>query len=672
MKLAIALMIAVSVAAVSAPVTASRPAPAAARATLTIHADRPAKAISPDLFGIFFEDINYAADGGLYAELIQNRSFEYQATEQPTWNSLSFWELTKRGGGEGKWAVEYARPLHPNNPHYVALEVSKVADGVGLANPGFDGIPLKAGETYDFSLFARQLFMNRRWPPDNSIEGRPMPLTVRLESKDGEALCEASLQIIGRDWTRLSLALTPKRSEEAARLVLLAKANGGIALDEISLFPRRTFRDRPNGLRADLAQTIADLHPKFIRFPGGCLVHGNGTGNFYRWKETIGPVEQRRGQANLWGYHQSVGLGYFEYFQFAEDIGAKPLPVVAAGVSCQNSDHTGEVGQQCLAISEMPAYIQEIIDLIEWANGPVTSKWGARRAAAGHPKPFNLEYLGVGNEDVISDEFRVRFKMIRDAVRAKHPEVTVVGTVGPFPDGPDFEAGWKFADEQQLEMVDEHGYKPIEWYWQNLTRFDKYDRRRSKVYLGEFAAHEKNRANTLRSALAEAAYMTSLERNGDIVRLSSYAPLLARQGRTQWRPDLIYFDGTRVLRSVNYYVQQLFGLHQGDAHLTSAVEGLSSPAEFAVSTVRDGRTGDVIVKIVNGAPSAQPLRIDLSGLKSLSLKASKTVLAGEPLAVNSFEAPAHVAPVTSEIAVAPQFDYEAPSHSLTVIRLRTR
>ncbi|HEX7312747.1 MAG TPA: alpha-L-arabinofuranosidase C-terminal domain-containing protein [Pyrinomonadaceae bacterium] len=648
------------------------PAARAQQVTLRVQTDAPGRPISPDLFGIFFEDLNYAADGGLYAELIQNRSFEYQATEQPTWNSLSFWELTKRGGGEGKWAVEYARPLHPNNPHYLALEVTKVADGVGLVNPGFDGIALRAGETYDLSLFARQLFMNRRWPPDNSIEGRPMSLAARLESKDGEVLCEAPLQVVGREWTRLTAALTPSRDEEAARLVLLAKANGGIALDEISLFPRKTFRDRPNGLRADLAQTIADLRPKFIRFPGGCLVHGNGTGNFYDWKETIGPVEQRRGQANLWGYHQSVGLGYFEYFQFAEDIGAKPLPVVAAGVSCQNSDHTGEVGQQCLAIADMPAYIQDILDLIEWANGPAASRWGAKRAAAGHPRPFNLEYLGVGNEDVISEEFRVRFKMIRDAVKKKYPEITVVGTVGPFPDGTDYEAGWKFADEQRLEMVDEHGYKPPEWYWRNLTRFDRYDRAKSKVYLGEFAAHDTGRANTLRSALAEAAYMTSLERNGDIVRLASYAPLLARQGHTQWRPDLIYFDGTRVLRTANYYVQQLFSLNQGDAYLTSTLTGVSSPDEFAVSSVRDGRTGDIIIKLVNGNSAPRPLLLELSGAKRISRQAIKTVLAGEAAAVNGFDAPARVAPVTSGILVDRQFEYEAPAHSLTVIRIKTR
>lgn len=640
--------------------------------TLSVRSDAPGKPISPDLFGIFFEDLNYAADGGLYAELIQNRSFEYQATEQPTWNSLSFWELTKRGGGEGKWAVEAARPLHPNNPHYLALEVTKVEAGVGLTNPGFDGIAVKSGETYDLLLFARQLFMNRRWPPDNSIEGKPMPLVARLESKDGEVLCEVPLQVIGRDWTRVSAALTPSRDEDAARLVLLAKANGGIALDEISLFPRKTFRGRPNGLRADLAQLIADLHPKFIRFPGGCLAHGNGTNNFYDWKETVGPVEQRRGQANLWGYHQSVGLGYFEYFQFAEDIGAKPLPVVAAGVSCQNSDHTGGVGQQCLAIADMRAYVQDILDLIEWANGPVTSRWGALRAQAGHPKPFHLEYLGVGNEDAITPEFKERFKMIFEAVKAKHPEVTVVGTVGPFPEGEDFEEGWKLADGLRVPLVDEHYYRPPQWFFDNLSRYDGYDRRRSKVYVGEYAAHDAGRKSTLRSALAEAAYMTQLERNGDVVHMASYAPLLAKQGHTQWTPDLIYFNNTKAAPTINYYVQRMFGQNQGDAFLTSEWTGGTRPKEFAASTVRDGLTGDIIIKLVNAGPTPTPLRVELSGANTTLRRALKTVLAGEASAVNSFDGPTSVAPVTASIQVDRQFEYEAPAHSLTVIRIKTR
>ncbi len=427
-----------------------------------------------------------------------------------------------------------------------------------------------------------------------------------------------------------------------------------------------------HSLRADLAQTIADLRPKFIRFPGGCLAHGNGTNNFYQWKETIGPVEQRRGQANLWGYHQSVGLGYFEYFQFAEDIGAKPLPVVAAGVSCQNSDHTGGVGQQCLAIADMRAYTRDILDLIEWANGPATSKWGAVRAAAGHPKPFHLEYLGVGNEDAITPAFKERFKMIFEAVKAKHPELTVVGTVGPFPDGEDFDEGWKVADGLRVPLVDEHYYKPPQWFFDNLNRYDGYDRGRSKVYVGEYAAHDTGKKSTLRSALAEAAYMTQLERNGDVVHMASYAPLLAKLGHTQWTPDLIYFTNTKVAPTINYHVQQMFGSNQGDAYLTTSLTGAPRPDEFAAASVRDSRTGDIIIKLVNGSPAPRPLRVELSGAKNISRQALKTVLAGEPSAVNSFEDPSRVTPVTSGILVDREFKYEAPAHSLTVIRIKTR
>jgi len=646
----------------------------AQKTTVTVHLDA-GKPISPDLFGIFFEDINYAADGGLYGELIQNRSFEYDVTEQPTWNALSCWELAKRGGGDGGWSVEGARPLNSNNPHYLVLEVKKAGEGVGLINPGFDGIAVKAGESYDASFFAHQIFMNQRWGANSGIEGKPMPVTVRLESRDGEVLCEASLRITGRDWTRLTATLTPKRDEAAARFVLLANAAGGIALDEISLFPRKTFHDRPNGLRADLAQVIADLHPKFIRFPGGCLAHGDGTNNFYRWKDTIGPVEQRRGQKNLWGYHQSVGLGYFEYFQFCEDIGAKPLPVLAAGVSCQNSDHTGEVGQQCLEMADMPAYIQDVLDLIEWANGPATSKWGAKRAAAGHPEPFHLQYLGIGNEDVISPGFKERFKMIFDAVKAKHPEITVVGTVGPYPDGKDFEEGWKFANELHVPIVDEHYYRPPKWFLDNLKRYDSYDRRHSKVYAGEYAAHDGGRGvdkNTLRSALAEAAYMTQLERNGDVVHMSSYAPLLANLRHMQWTPDLIYFNNTRVIPTVNYYVQQMFGANSGDTYLATQMENLQDSDKVAISSVRDDKSGDVILKLVNNAPIAKALNVNLAGAKGLVASASKTVLTGEPAIANMPDSPQPLTPEVSSITVGDSFDYDAPANSLTVMRIKTK
>lgn len=619
------------------------------------------KAISPSLFGIFFEDLNWAADGGLYAELLANRSFEYNAVENPTWNALTGWELIRRGEGEGGVIIDAAYPIHPNNPHYAILNVSKAGDGVGLANTGFDGLPVKAGETYEVSFFARQLYMERPWggpvPPDCD----PMPVTVRLETGDGEVLAETHLAVKGKPWERYEGILTAQRSEERARFVLLLKANGAVALDEISLFPRKTFRGRRNGLRADIAQVIADLRPKFVRFPGGCLAHGNGLGNIYRWKDTIGPVEQRRGQANIWGYHQSVGLGYYEYFQFCEDIGAKPLPVVAAGVCCQNSGRTANEGQQAIPLADMPAYIQEVLDLIEWANGPATSTWGAKRAAAGHPEPFGLEYLGVGNEDRITPAFRERYKMIHDVVRSKHPEITLIGTVGPFHSGPDYEAGWTYADELKIEMVDEHYYEKPEWFLEHLSFYDGYDRSRSKVYLGEYAAHEPGRINTLRSALAEAAYMTTLERNGDVVALASYAPLLGRVGHTQWNPNLIYFTGTEVLRTANYHVQQLFSLNSGDTYFP-----LSVPPSLAVSCVRDSASRRLIVKLVNVTGDTVPVTLTLP--ESVKPEGVLTLLAGDPADVNTFEKPDRVVPVTGTITAVPRLALEVPPCSLTVLR----
>ncbi len=628
------------------------------------------KAISPDLFGIFFEDINYAADGGLYAELIQNRSFEYQFVERTGWNPLSFWELVRRGDGKGGIRVDAGIPVHPNNPHYLILEVDQPGEGVGVSNPGYDGIPVRQGETYDISFFARQVYAERRWggPPD--IERRPMPVTVRLEARDGACLGEAAFDVRGLDWSRLEGSITAAGSDDAARFVLLAKRRGGIALDEVSLFPRKTFKGRKNGLRADLAQTIADLRPRFIRFPGGCVAHGNGLGNMYRWKNTVGPIEQRKQQSNIWGYHQSMGLGYYEYFQFCEDIGAKPLPVVAAGVCCQNSGGTGERGQRGIPLEEMPDYVQEVLDLIEWANGPATSRWGAVRAAAGHPAPFGLEYLGVGNEDQITPVFRERFKLIHDAVRAKNPEIKVVGTAGPRPDGRDFEAGWALGRELGVSLLDEHYYQAPAWFWENLGRYDRYDRAGPHVYVGEYAAHDVGRKNTLRAALAEAAHLTALERNGDVVRLSSYAPLLARQGNTQWRPDLIYFDNLTVAPSVNYTVQQLFSRNAGDRSLALALEG--GGADLAVSAVRDSRSGDLIVKLVSRSDKPLTVRLDVTDAGAFDARATRTVLCGDPLAENAFGRAPAVMPETAGLQAGGAFACPLPAHSLTVLRLRPR
>jgi alpha-N-arabinofuranosidase len=641
----------------------------AQKTTLTIQASGPSRQISPDLVGVFFEDLNYAADGGLYAELIQNRSFEYSPVEQPDWNPLKFWELQKRGGGDGSVAVAEMRPIHENNPHYALLTVRTPGDGVGLANGGFDGIPLRAGETYEASFWTYQAFMGIMWGRgDNS---KPMPATLRLETKEGDVLAEARMEILGRDWRKVNVTLQPTRTVSDARLVLLAHETGCIALDMISLFPAKTFRNRPNGLRADLAQAVADIKPKFVRFPGGCLVHGGGPRRYYNWKETVGPVEQRRARRNSWGYHQTMGLGYFEYFQFCEDIGATPLPVVTAGVCCQHAGSSPGRGQEGLSLEEMPAYIQDVLDLIEWANGPATSQWGGVRAAAGHPEPFGLQYVGVGNEDAITPLFKERFQMIYEAMKEKRPEITVIGTVGPFAAGEDYDNGWAFAKERDLPMVDEHYYVAPQWFWDNLNRYDAYDRSSAKVYVGEYAAHDRDKQrNSLRSAIAEAAGMTAFERNGDVVHFASYAPLFARRNHTQWHPDMIYFSGTEVFLTPNYYVQRLFGQNSGDTYLPTTLDATSKPATLAASAVRDSRSGGLIVKIVNGANTPAALTVELAGLAAGELRATRTVLTGPNAdAFNQDGQEPAVKPVAGEVTLKPTFDYEAPANSLTVFRV---
>jgi alpha-L-arabinofuranosidase len=642
----------------------------AAPVSIRLDLAAPAKPISPHLFGIFFEDLNYAADGGLYAELVQNRSFEYNATERLDWNAFTAWTAVERGGAKGNVGVRSAKPVHPNNPHYLSIEANTPGEGYGVGNAGFGGIPVRTGEPYELSFFAHQLFMGEAWTPDNGIEGKPMPVVLRLETAGGDLLAEASATVTGRDWEKHTVDLVPVRAAADARLIFLVTAKGGIAVDEISLFPRNTFRKRKNGLRADLAGAIEALKPRFVRFPGGCLAHGDGVNNFYRWKDTVGPVEQRRGQRNLWGYHQSNGLGYFEYFQFCEDLGALPLPVVPAGVSCQNSNFSPGHGQQCLPLADMPAYLQEILDLIEWANGDARSTWGSVRAAAGHPEPFGLKYLGVGNEDKITPEFEERFRMIRDAIRAKHPEIVVIGTSGPFPDGEDFDKGWAFARRENVAMVDEHYYRSPEWFWENQGRYDAYDRSGPKVYVGEYAAHEKDRRNTLRSALAEAAGFIGFERNGDVVHFASYAPLLARRGNTQWTPDLIYFSGTGVYPTLNYTVQQLLGNHSGDALLELGLEGAGAAQRLAASAVRDSRSGAVIVKVVNGENHPVSLALRIAGSTG-SLRRLQTIVFGgaDPDVANTDGQPPAVTPVTEEAALGAVVERTVPASSLTVFRL---
>ena len=522
------------------------------------------KAISPDLIGIFFEDLNYAADGGLYAELVQNRSFEYTAADNKQFHALFSWELEVSNDVKATVNIDDTEPLNASNKHYAVINVdtSAAAKAIRLINTGFGGIAVAGGDKYDLSLFSRR------------VAGDLEVATARLESKSGEVVAEAAIPAAGDKWMQQKATLEAKKDAADARLVIEFKGAGRLALDVVSLFPQKTFRNRSNGLRADLGQTIADLKPKFMRFPGGCLVHGRSLDSIYNWKETVGPIEQRKAKPNMWGYHQTVGLGYFEYFQFCEDIGAAPIPVVAAGVTCQFQP------TKHIPMADMPAYIQDLLDLVEWANGPVTSTWGAKRAAAGHPEPFNLKYLAIGNEDAITPEFRERFTMMHSAIKAKHPEIVIIGTSGPFSDGPDFDRGWEVADQIGLDMIDEHYYKPPGWFLSNADYYDKHKRGKTTVYLGEYAAHDVGRRATLRSALAEAAYLTNVERNADVVRFASYAPLLGKIGNTQWDPNLIYFSNQKVAPTINYEVQKLFGTNSGDRYLATTVEQEQQPIRF--------------------------------------------------------------------------------------------
>ena len=614
-------------------------------------------AISPDLFGIFFEDISYAADGGLYGELVQNRSFEYGPADRKGWNPLSGWDYLTAGFGYGNLTVETGEPLNVNNPHYVVLTIEEPGrEGIGLANGGYDGIALQAGSNYNFSSWIRQL------------SDAAVPMEIQLRGKNGVLLGKAAFTTRPGNWQKYTASISVSGREDSACLVVLAKGKGRLALDEISLFPDNTFKHRPNGMRADLAQAIADLHPKFMRFPGGCLVHGDGLGNMYRWKNTIGPVERRTGQKNIWGYHQSVGLGFYEYFQFCEDISAKPVPVVAAGVSCQNSGGTwsiGGTGQRAIPLDEMPSYIQDVLDLIEYANGPTTSIWGAKRAAAGHPAPFHLEYIGIGNEDKQTDEFRARFKMIYAAVHARHPEITIIGTAGPFPAGEDYDLGWRLADSLSIAVVDEHYYEKPEWFLSNGGRYDGYDRNKTKVYIGEYASQ----GNTLYNALAEAAYMTSLERNGDIVHMASYAPLLANVHHTSWNPDLIYFSNTSVLRTANYYVQQLFTMNEGDIYYPGVITAATDTG-VAASCVMDSRTGDIILKVVHTGPGNARVTIDLARFGELIRPATRMLLTGAPEDKNTAIAPDRVAPIEVVMEINKKFVLDIPAYSLQVIRVK--
>ena len=574
-----------------------------ATATLNVNTGGK-KAISDKLIGIFFEDISYAADGGLYAELVQNRDFEYTSRDRAEWNATTAWH------SDSPITIDTSDPLSTNNPHYAILE------NTSITNEGWDGIADPAnGQKYDFSMYVR------------NIDCKKKKWLVELVSESGQVLAQANLTTLGIGWQKYTAVLStdmakgrPEGTLQNCTLRLTPLKKGKAAVDMVSLFPQNTFKGRKNGLRNDLAQVIADLHPKFVRFPGGCMSHGQGIDNIYHWHHTVGPLQDRKPDFNIWNYHQTRGLGFFEYFQFCEDIGAEPLPVLAAGVPCQNSaaDSRGYGGQQGgIPMADMPAYCQEILDMIEWANGdPATSRWAKMRADAGHPAPFNLKYVGIGNEDIISTVFEERYGMICKAIKSKYPNIVVCGTAGPFhTPSADYIEGWDYAKKHSdiIGMVDEHYYESTGWFINHQDYYDEYDRSAPKVYLGEYAASTREKRSNVETALAEAIHLCNIERNGDVVEMTSYAPLLAKDKHNNWNPDMIYFSNTEVRTTPSYETQRLFSVYCGDRYINSSISADDNIQRRVVaSVVENSKTGKKYLKVVNALPA--PLTLNVEGI----------------------------------------------------------
>ncbi len=571
------------------------------------------KEISKDLIGIFFEDISYSADGGLYAELVQNGSFEYNPTERDGWGAGTAWRFMRPGHSLGYITPMMANPIHENNPTYMRLHIERVGHyydfngwtGVGMRNDGFDGIAVKAGAKYDFSVFLR------------NVDAKNKDMRIVLVGEKDAVLGEATITADSKDWKKYTAEITSNADCEHANLQVLCLTTGDVDVDMVSLMPQDTYNG--HGLRKDMVEALKGLEPKFMRFPGGCVIHGGGDGfwDTYRWKTTIGPKEQRRGLKNTWGYHQSMGLGYYEYFQLCEDLGMDALPILPCGVSCQGTNGGWGMrtqAQDAVPMSEMDEWVQDALDLIEWANGDVNTTWGKKRAEAGHPKPFGLKYLGIGNEEKITPEFEERFKYIYNIVRKKHPEIIIVGTAGPgsHKGNPDFDNGWRIAEETDLAILDEHYYEPKEYFINNQANYDNYPRdRKTKVYLGEYAAKDRK----LQDALAEALYLLGVERNGDVVAMTSYAPLFAKKHHESWNPDLIYFDNSNVILTCSYYVQQMFGTTAGNYYYGDVATIKGGDKYQGTSCVLNTEKRELYIKLVNAAGEAKDASIDLSRFK---------------------------------------------------------
>jgi len=632
--------------------------PAAASAsTLTADAGVTTVEMSDTLYGLFFEDINYAADGGLYAELLRNRSFENEDILNPQRHQhLNGWIFNLSYNAKGKAAVMTEDPLNENNDTYV--RVTCESGEYRFANEGYQatilkgGIPVDEGRTYRCSVWMRNA---------GDFDGK---VEIALTQRVGKSLAVPKRFELTNEWKKYELEFTSSYTDNAV-LSFILHGTGSIDIDMASLIPADAFgANWPNGgLRADLVQTLMDLNPSFLRFPGGCIVEGSYyRSNVYDWKDTVGPIEERRENFNTWGYMQSYGLGYFEYFMLAEALGAEPLPVVHSGVLCQ----AREVREPHLSYDEVREYAQDILDLIEFANGAVDTTWGGLRAEMGHPEPFNLKYLGIGNENwdaVYWNRFDILYRIVREA----HPEITIVSSAGPVAEGGLPQNAWRTIRSKYPDtIVDEHYYMSGDWFLNNTHRYDRYPRT-TKVFLGEYAGHEAaqsngRRPNNLYSALCEAAYMTGLERNSDVVVMASYAPLMARDGMQQWTPDLIWFNAREVLLTPNYHIQRMFAATVGDQVVQSSCDTIDQRVYHVVTRTED----KLYVKLVNVSAYEEAMTLQLANVPDGT--AVYEQLSGEKNAVNTFTRKANVVPVNGEISIAEGLvELTLPAYSATIM-----
>lgn len=522
---------------------------------ITVRPDRVTGQLG-DLYGIFFEDLNHAADGGLYAEMVQNRSFEFCAVDNPSYHPLMAWEKIEKKYSRMQWWIQDSHPYSRRNPHYLVCEIFETGMGAGVRNTGFTpGMYLQKGEKYRFSCLA-------------ATDGRgELPLRLVLENDEGRNLGQADIVVSnGTVWNHYEAEITAQETTTAGNLSIYIEAVGRLYLDMVSLFPQKTFMQQRNGLRADIATLLADLKPRFMRFPGGCLVHDGSINaedrdSLYRWKNTIGVLEERPARRNNWGYNQTLGLGYYEYFCFCEEIGAKPLPVLPAGYDPHH--------QRKVPFDQLDEWIQEALDLISFANDDASAQWGRIRCELGHPEPFGLEYIGIGNEEV-GEGFFERYPYFHKAIKEKYPDIQIIASSGPFAAGGEYEKGWNCARRNHADLVDEHYYMAPEWFLANHHRYDSFDENGPKVFLGEYASW----GNTWYNALIEASYMTGMERNSEKVGLACYAPLLCNVNYINWKPDMIWFDNHQAYGTANYYVQKLFMNHQGDDRIELEMTGI--------------------------------------------------------------------------------------------------